>query len=182
MGPLEQQARDDFRARRQRMWAAGKVEAAKVVLPTTPSCPFEDVITINGKVPTRASLEKWARKFLDWPPSNVPTINYIKRLVAHEYKVEVIDIDSDRRSVTVVVPRQVAMYLARKHTRHSLPEIGRRFGDKDHSTVHHAVSKVERLRLSDASFNAKVSGIEAHFLPNQATGLDRLNAPAGDEG
>ena len=63
---------------------------------------------------------------------------------------------SARRARSVARPRQVAMYLAKKLTARSLPEIGRKFGGRDHTTVMHAVKKVDELRDIDASFSEDV--------------------------
>jgi chromosomal replication initiator protein len=62
------------------------------------------------------------------------------------------DMHSARRSRVVARPRQVAMYLSKKFTSKSLPEIGRKFGGKDHTTVMHAVKRVEELMSTDAEF------------------------------
>jgi chromosomal replication initiator protein len=59
---------------------------------------------------------------------------------------------SERRSRSVARPRQIAMYLAKQLTQRSLPEIGRKFGGRDHTTVMHAVRKVEELRSQDQAF------------------------------
>jgi chromosomal replication initiator protein len=72
-------------------------------------------------------------------------IEDIQKLVASHYSVTRADILSSRRTATVVKPRQVAMYLAKALTLRSLPEIGRRFGGRDHTTVLHAVRKIEGL-------------------------------------
>jgi chromosomal replication initiator protein len=77
-------------------------------------------------------------------------IEDIQRLVANHYNVSKSDILSSRRTATVVRPRQIAMYLAKSLTPRSLPEIGRRFGGRDHTTVLHAVRKIETLTGSDA--------------------------------
>jgi chromosomal replication initiator protein len=63
---------------------------------------------------------------------------------------------SARRARAVARPRQVAMYLAKQLTSRSLPEIGRKFGGRDHTTVMHAVRKVEELRSTDSSFSEDV--------------------------
>ena len=63
---------------------------------------------------------------------------------------------SARRARAVARPRQVAMYLAKQLTSRSLPEIGRKFGNRDHTTVMHAVRRVEELRTDDNSFNEDV--------------------------
>ncbi|MDH7797940.1 MULTISPECIES: chromosomal replication initiator protein DnaA [unclassified Beijerinckia] len=76
-------------------------------------------------------------------------IEDIQKLVANHYNVSKSDILSSRRTATVVRPRQIAMYLAKVLTLRSLPEIGRRFGGRDHTTVLHAVRKIEALSKSD---------------------------------
>ncbi len=72
-------------------------------------------------------------------------IEEIQRVVARHYNVSKQDLLSNRRTRTIVKPRQVAMYLAKMMTPRSLPEIGRRFGGRDHTTVLHAVRKIEDL-------------------------------------
>jgi chromosomal replication initiator protein len=77
-------------------------------------------------------------------------IDDILKIVGRHYNVQKADLLSPRRSRTVVVPRQVGMYLAKKLTSRSLPEIGRRFGGRDHSTVLHAVRKIdEQIRVDE---------------------------------
>jgi chromosomal replication initiator protein len=77
-------------------------------------------------------------------------IDDILKVVGRHYNVAKADLLSPRRSRTVVVPRQVGMYLAKKLTSRSLPEIGRRFGGRDHSTVLHAVRKIdEQVRVDE---------------------------------
>ena len=76
-------------------------------------------------------------------------IEEIQRVVARHYNVSKTELLSNRRTRTIVKPRQVAMYLAKVMTPRSLPEIGRRFGGRDHTTVLHAVRKIEGLSGSD---------------------------------
>jgi len=76
-------------------------------------------------------------------------IEDIQKLVASHYSVSRADILSSRRTAAVVKPRQVAMFLAKMLTLRSLPEIGRRFGGRDHTTVLHAVRKIEALLQID---------------------------------
>jgi chromosomal replication initiator protein len=80
-------------------------------------------------------------------------IEDIQKLVANHYSVTRADILSSRRTATVVKPRQIAMYLAKTLTLRSLPEIGRRFGGRDHTTVLHAVRKIEGLSHADRALN-----------------------------
>lgn len=80
------------------------------------------------------------------------TIDEIQRKVADHYNIRLSDMHSARRARQVARPRQVAMYLAKQLTARSLPEIGRKFGGRDHTTVMHAVRKIEELSNDDASF------------------------------
>jgi chromosomal replication initiator protein len=80
------------------------------------------------------------------------TIEEIQKRVAEHYSIRLADMHSPRRARAVARPRQVAMYLAKQLTSRSLPEIGRKFGGRDHTTVMHAVRKIEELRSSDHSF------------------------------
>ena len=85
------------------------------------------------------------------------TIDEIQRKVAEHYRLKMTDLLSARRAREVARPRQVAMYLAKKLTPRSLPEIGRRFGGRDHTTVMHAVKRIEELRVTDREIDADVS-------------------------
>ncbi|MFO1152412.1 MAG: chromosomal replication initiator protein DnaA [Rhodospirillales bacterium] len=80
------------------------------------------------------------------------TIDDIQKQVASHFNIRIADMSSARRARAVARPRQVAMYLAKQLTSRSLPEIGRKFGGRDHTTVMHAVRKVEELRAQDATF------------------------------
>src|SRR6202040_349491 len=78
------------------------------------------------------------------------TIEEIQRRVAEHFNMKLADMHSERRARAVARPRQVAMYLAKQLTTRSLPEIGRKFGGRDHTTVMHAVRKIEELRAIDS--------------------------------
>ncbi len=84
------------------------------------------------------------------------TIDEIQKLVSQHFELKPLDLVSARRSRNVARPRQIAMYLAKRLTTRSLPEIGRKFGGRDHSTVIHAVRKVEELRETDREIDAAV--------------------------
>lgn len=73
----------------------------------------------------------------------------IQERVCDFYGIRKADLISARRAREIVHPRQVAMYLAKHLTPWSLPAIGRRFGGRDHSTVHHAIHKIEAMRKTD---------------------------------
>lgn len=80
----------------------------------------------------------------------------IQRVVADEFGITVQDLVSERRTMNVVLPRQIAMFLAKETTLRSWPDIGRRFGDRDHTTALHAVSKIRSLIKTDAKVAATV--------------------------
>ena len=80
------------------------------------------------------------------------TIEEIQKKVAEHFTIKLAEMSSARRSRQVARPRQIAMYLAKQLTSRSLPEIGRKFGGRDHTTVMHAVKKVEELKDSDQNF------------------------------
>jgi len=84
------------------------------------------------------------------------TIDVIQKEVAQHFNIKVADMSSPRRARAVARPRQIAMYLSKQLTPRSLPEIGRKFGGRDHTTVMHAVKKVEDLIKQDTDFAEEV--------------------------
>ena len=87
------------------------------------------------------------------------TIEEIQRRVADHFKIRQAEMVSARRARAVARPRQIAMYLAKQLTPRSLPEIGRRFGGRDHTTVIHAVKQIEKLRAADSEIDADVRAL-----------------------
>ena len=88
------------------------------------------------------------------------TVDRIQRAVCEVFSLTPTDMVSKRRARVIARPRQVAMYLCKKLTKRSLPDIGRRFGGRDHTTVMHAVKRIDELRADDASFNAQIEAVE----------------------
>jgi len=88
------------------------------------------------------------------------TIDDIKQAVSERCNVKISDMHSSRKSRNIARPRQIAMYLSKKMTSHSLPEIGENFGGKDHTTVIHAVKRVESLYAEDKNFRDDVDVIK----------------------
>jgi chromosomal replication initiator protein len=131
-------------------------------------------LTANGRDLEGAVNRMLAHATLSGAPLDLPTaetaikdlirtreprkvkIEDIQRLVANHYNVSKSDILSSRRTATVVRPRQIAMYLSKALTLRSLPEIGRRFGGRDHTTVLHAVRKIESLTGQDAALAGEI--------------------------
>src|SRR6202140_898036 len=105
-----------------------------------PSSPFRDLVRTPD--PKKVKIED------------------IQKLVASHFNVSRADILSARRTASVVRPRQIAMYLSRLLTPRSLPEIGRRFGGRDHTTVLHAVRKIEALVAKDVALSEEVESLK----------------------
>jgi chromosomal replication initiator protein len=101
--------------------------------------------TLSGQPITLEMAEREVRDLIRPQEPRRVKIEDIQRVVARQYNVSRSDLLSSRRTANVVRPRQVAMYLSKTLTLRSLPEIGRRFGGRDHTTVLHAVRKIEAL-------------------------------------
>ena len=85
------------------------------------------------------------------------TIDEIQNKVSNYYNIKIEDIISSRRIRSFARPRQVAMYLSKKLTTRSLPEIGRKFGGRDHTTVIHAIKKIEQLKSDNTKFDEDIN-------------------------
>jgi chromosomal replication initiator protein len=106
---------------------------------------------LTGQPVTLEMAEREMRDLIRPAEPKRVRIEDIQRVVARQYNVSRADLLSSRRTANVVRPRQVAMYLAKVLTLRSLPEIGRRFGGRDHTTVLHAVRKIETLAGNDSA-------------------------------
>lgn len=109
--------------------------------------------------PITIDLVREALKDLLALQDRLVSIDNIQRVVAEYYKIKVSDLHSKRRSRSVARPRQVAMYLAKDLTNHSLPEIGESFGGRDHTTVLHACRKIKSLLEEDADIAEDVKNL-----------------------
>lgn len=90
------------------------------------------------------------------PPEKSVPVDTIKRRVAAFFDLSLEDMISQRRHRAVARPRQIAMYFCKRLTRRSFPDIGQRFGGRDHTTVMHAVKRIEELAAVDAAFAAEL--------------------------
>jgi len=115
---------------------------------------------LTGQPMTMEVAEREIRDLIRPQEPRRVKIEDIQRVVARQYNVSRSDLLSSRRTANVVRPRQVAMYLAKTLTLRSLPEIGRRFGGRDHTTVLHAVRKIEHLLGSDTALADEVDGLK----------------------
>ena len=118
---------------------------------------------INTKSPTIYECKKILKDFIN---CNVKTINVetIQKLVASHFNLNIQEMLSQRRSRSLARPRQIAMYLAKQHTTNSLPDIGRKFSNRDHTTVIHAVKKIDELLKKDNEIRQSVSEIKKKII------------------
>ena len=107
-----------------------------------------ETITLDFAVQTLGDMLRGAERRV--------TIDEIQKAVSTHFALKPVDLVSARRAVVVARPRQIAMYLAKRLTTRSLPEIGRKFGGRDHSTVIHAVRRIEELRDTDRELDGAV--------------------------
>jgi chromosomal replication initiator protein len=94
---------------------------------------------------------------------NVLTIETIQKRVADHFQIRHSDMTSKRRPNNIAIPRQIAMYLARTLTKHSLQEIGDAFGGRDHGTVIHACKAVDNMMEQDASTRGSVEFLKVQL-------------------
>jgi chromosomal replication initiator protein len=115
---------------------------------------------LTGHPVTMEMAEREVRDLIRPQEPRRVKIEDIQRVVARQYNVSRADLLSSRRTANVVRPRQVAMYLAKTLTLRSLPEIGRRFGGRDHTTVLHAVRKIESLVGKDTTLAEEIEALK----------------------
>ena len=107
-------------------------------------------VSLSGREISRDTVEQLLRDILQEEAKKIVTIDQIQKKVAEHFDVRLADMTSKRRPANIAFPRQVAMYLARRHTKASLNEIGDAFGGRDHGTVLHACKTVcERMQKED---------------------------------
>jgi chromosomal replication initiator protein len=118
--------------------------------------------SLTGREVTMALAQEVLRDVLRHE-ERVVTIDMIQKFVADYYQLKPIELKSRNNSKSVAVPRQIAMYLCKQLTNASLPEIGKSFGGKHHSTVIHSVRKVDSQRQADPAFNTLVDSFVESF-------------------
>jgi hypothetical protein len=93
----------------------------------------------------------------------MPTVKNIQNIVANHFDITVMDMVSQRRTKNLILPRHVALYLAKELTEFSYPVIGRYFGGRDHSTIIHAVGKIEARMESEPDLKRTIDGLRGLF-------------------
>lgn len=92
------------------------------------------------------------------------TVEMIQKHVADHFKIKVSELKSDKRLKTYVIPRQIAIYICRELTKSSYPEIGDKFGGKDHSTIIHSVKKIEKQMTNDLEMKSVVDNLKKELM------------------
>ena len=108
---------------------------------------------------TLASTQQCLKQFIDMQVRKI-TIEAIQRAVSENFGMRVSDLKQKNNSRNVVVPRQIAMYLAKQMTEASLPEIGRQFGNKHHTTVMHSIAKIDEQRRTDKDLHRTLNKLQ----------------------
>jgi len=108
---------------------------------------------------TLAATQQCLKQFIDMQVRKI-TIEAIQRSVSEHFGMRVGDLKQKNNSRNVVVPRQIAMFLAKHMTEASLPEIGRQFGNKHHTTVMHSIAKIDELRSSDKDLQRTLNKLQ----------------------
>jgi chromosomal replication initiator protein len=118
--------------------------------------------SLTGQELSLALAQEVLKNIIDHDEKAV-TIEIIQKYVADYYNLKLVDLKSRNNSKSIAMPRQIAMYLCKSLTHASLPEIGRSFGGKHHSTVIHSIRKVDDLRKKDGDFNTLIGGFLESF-------------------
>ena len=118
---------------------------------------------INTKSPTIHECKRILKDFINTNNKSI-TVESIQNLVASHFNLNIQELLSPRRSRSLARPRQIAMYLAKHHTTNSLPDIGRKFSNRDHTTVIHAVKKIDELMQKDNDIKQSVEELKKKLL------------------
>ena len=118
---------------------------------------------INTKSPTIHECKKILKDFINYNNKSI-NVESIQNIVASYFNLNIQEMLSARRSRSLARPRQIAMYLSKQHTTNSLPDIGRKFSNRDHTTVIHAVKKIDELMKKDNEIRQNVVEIKKKFL------------------
>ena len=112
--------------------------------------------SLHGVEITLATAQQCLKQFIDTQVRKI-TIEAIQRATAEQFGMKISELKQKNNSRQIVVPRQIAMYLAKQMTEASLPEIGRQFGGKHHTTVMHSIAKIDEQRRTDKALSSTLS-------------------------
>lgn len=132
-----------------------------VVEPAPPPAPVELPLGIGTPLPEY----ELSYAFAPAVPTAQLSIRTIQQAVCAHYGVSLLDLQSNRRTRAVVLPRMVAVWLCRRLTPHSMPAIGHHFGGRDHTTILHAARRMDELRQSDPAMQERLDAFIAALAP-----------------
>jgi chromosomal replication initiator protein len=118
---------------------------------------------LTGRKVCLEVVEGLLREILHEEGRHAISIEVIQKKVAEHFDIRLADMTSKRRPENIAFPRQVAMYLCKKLTELSYPDIGKQFNDKHHSTVMYSVEKIEKLRRKEADIDRTLRTLAEHF-------------------
>ena len=118
--------------------------------------------SLTGRSISLPLAQEVLRDILGGDDQNV-TIEMVQRFIANYYQLRIVDLKSRNNSKTITLPRQIAMYLSKSLTKQSLPQIGKSFGGKHHSTVIHSIKKIQDLCQRDREFNTLINSFLESF-------------------
>ena len=118
---------------------------------------------INNKPPSIHDCKKILKDFMDYNKKTI-NIEFIQKIVASYFNLNIDEMLSQRRSRSLARPRQIAMYLSKNLTTNSLPDIGRKFSNRDHTTVIHAVKKIGELIKNDHDIDKAITEIKKKLI------------------
>jgi hypothetical protein len=156
---LVQEIRSRLRNPPNAVWDPESGRPKPVVAAALPPAPEPDVVIVWPEPAPFVAADEPVKLDDDPVPVFKIRVNDIQRETSRHFGVTRVDLVCQRRTMNLVVPRQVAMYLARILTPRSLPEIGRYFGGRDHTTVMHSVNKIAHLRTIDPDLNDDVLAV-----------------------
>ena len=120
---------------------------------------------IYNRVPTLGEVKIILKDLLNINENKI-TIDYIQTLVCKYFKISKNEMLSSRRSRYLVRPRQVAIYLSKILTSKSLPEIGREFSNRDHTTIIHSVKTIEKLKIENNEIGSGINHLKNQIMYN----------------
>lgn len=154
--PSQLQFAADHAARLQRMGGRRK----DVARPGPLSRPVEAVAPVEAPGPSQP-FWFWVLDEIDPAEPSTPKISLIQKIVCQHFDISHAEMISPQRNAPLVRVRQIAMFLAKEMAARSLPEIGLRFGGRDHTTALHSVRKIERLALADGDLSNELNVLRA---------------------
>ena len=110
---------------------------------------------VQNKITLDIARQQLRDKFSSAQPENI-NIDIIQRVVADDFNISLSDIRGKKRTKNVVLPRQIAMYLAQELTEFSTTELGMEFGGRDHTTVMHSCQKIREAIITDSKLDSKI--------------------------